>query len=119
MKNMKIFEKFEDKNGFLKKTEPLSINSEQKSHLNRKGNMLINSGDIETAKRIFLTTGYSDGLVRIGNYYKKHNRIFDALHMYWTAPDKNKSGEIIIQISQIVHKLLEEDKKHSNDEYNQ
>ena len=59
--------------GFIKTSDsPLrTLNSEQKVLLNRKGNVLFNEGDIHNAKRLFITTGYSDGLNRIGDIYKK------------------------------------------------
>ncbi|MDR1256948.1 MAG: hypothetical protein LBJ86_04320, partial [Spirochaetaceae bacterium] len=76
--------------------------------LNRRGNMLLNQGDVESARRIFMTTGYSDGLSRIGDYYRSKGRAIDALRMYWIAPDKKKSSEIIMELSFMVKKLIHE-----------
>ena len=101
-----IFEKFDDKNAFIKTTQKPAIEGTQKVALNRKGNVLFNSGDIEGARRIFLTTGYSDGLVRVGDYYNSKGRPLDALRMYWIAPDRKKAEPIIIQISAIIQSLL-------------
>ena len=112
MKNYKeIFKRFEIENGFVKETAPAIVDTSRKAALNRKGNVLYNSGDIETARRIFLTTGYTDGLVRIGDYYRSKSRMIDALRMYWIAPDKKKSEPIIERISDIVHQLLTEDER--------
>jgi len=115
MEYKKLFEKFEDGKGFIKTSVPSSMNGTQKAALNRKGNMLFNSGDIETARRIFLTTAYSDGLTRVGDYYKSQSRIIDALRMYYIAPDHSKSGPIIMQLSKIIQKLLQPNEEHSND----
>jgi hypothetical protein len=104
----KIFNKFENQNIFIKTTTKTAMDSAQKAALNRKGNILFNSGDIEGAKRIFLTTGYSDGLSRIGDYYKSQNRYMDALHMYQIAPDHNKVESMAMELSVVIKKLLDE-----------
>jgi len=104
----KIFEKFEGKNIFVKTTVPSSVEGSDKAALNRKGNMLFNSGDIEGARRIFMTTGYSDGLSRVGDYYKSKNRLIEALRMYWIAPDRTKSEPLIMQLSGIIQQLIED-----------
>ena len=105
----KVFEKFEGKNAFIKTTVPRSIDSAQKAALNRKGNVLFNSGDIEGARRIFMTTGYSDGLSRVGDFYKSENRFIEALHMYWLAPDRVKSEPIILQLASVVQSIIHEE----------
>jgi hypothetical protein len=104
----KVFEKFEEQNVFIKTTKTLPLDGSQKAALNRKGNVLYNSGDIEGARRIFLTTGYSDGLSRIGDYYKSQGRLVDALRMYWIAPDKTKTDPIIMQLSGFLQDLIHE-----------
>jgi hypothetical protein len=120
MEYKKVFDRFEDKNGFVKtivsdrKSAP-PIDGSQKAALNRKGNVLYNSGDIEGARRIFLTTGYSDGLSRIGDYYQSHGRELDALRMYWMAPDKTKAEPIIMRLSVLIKKLMHEEEDHSNE----
>jgi hypothetical protein len=104
----KIFERFEGKNIFVKTTVPSSVEGSDKAALNRKGNMLFNSGDIEGARRIFMTTGYSDGLSRVGDYYKSQNRLIEALRMYRIAPDRNKAEPLIEQLAGIIKVLIEE-----------
>jgi hypothetical protein len=104
----KVFDKFEGQNAFIKTTKGPVVEGAQKAALNRKGNALYNSGDIEGARRIFLTTGYSDGLSRIGDYYKSQGRLLDALRMYWIAPDRTKSGPIIVQLSGLLQDLMHE-----------
>lgn len=48
--------------------------SKQRNALIREGNAAFNEGDIEMAARIFKTTVYKDGLIRVGDYYyfEKH-----------------------------------------------
>ena len=104
-----VFEKLKDENTFIKTTIKSPIEGQQKAVLNRKGNVLYNSGDIEGARRIFLTTGYSDGLVRVGDYYKSTGKTLDALRMYWIAPDRKKAEPIIYQLSALIQTLLHED----------
>jgi hypothetical protein len=111
----KIFEKVNDQSVFIKTVARPAVDGSQKAALNRKGNILYNSGDIEGARRIFLTTGYTDGLVRIGDYYKSKGRELDALRMYWIAPDHSKAESIIMRLSEIIQNLINEEEDHSND----
>jgi hypothetical protein len=101
----KVFGKFEDENVFIKTTTQPSMDSARKVALNRKGNVLFNSGDVEGARRIFMTTGYSDGLSRIGDYYKSKNRFIEALHMYWIAPDRVKAEPLVMQLAGIIQNM--------------
>ena len=105
-----VFEKVQDQNTFIKTTaRPAAIDGTQKAALNRKGNILYNSGDIEGARRIFLTTGYSDGLVRVGDYYNSKGLPLDALRMYWIAPDRKKAEPIIMQLSAVIQNLIQDE----------
>lgn len=106
-----IFEKVQGQDSFIKLTVKPAIEGSQKAALNRKGNILYNSGDIEAARRIFLTTGYSDGLVRIGDYYNSKGRSLDALKMYWIAPDHNKAEPIIQQLSLVIQSLIHDEEE--------
>jgi hypothetical protein len=45
----KAFEKFEGQDGFIKTTASPPVDKSQKAALNRKGNELYNSGNIEGA----------------------------------------------------------------------
>jgi hypothetical protein len=109
MDHKKVFEKFEGESGFIKATVPPSVEGSKKAALNRKGNVLFNSGDIEGARRIFMTTGYSDGLSRVGDYYKAHDRPIDALKMYWIAPDRTKYEPMLMQLAGILQNIIKED----------
>lgn len=96
--------------GFVKTgrdAEP-SLSASQRSALVRKGNELFNAGQIEQAKRIFITARYTDGLVRMGDYYAKKNRPLDAFRMYWIAPDRGKSEYMIERMACVVRTWLKE-----------
>jgi hypothetical protein len=97
------------KGGFVKQTVKTDarVDAAQKAFLNRKGNLLFNEGNVEGARRIFVTTGYSDGLIRVGNYYKSKGRAIDALEMYKLAPDKRKADELIMQIAMLIKTLID------------
>jgi len=111
-----IFEKHKEQSTFIKTTVKPVVEGAQKASLNRKGNVLYNSGDIEGAKRIFITTGYSDGLARVGDYYNSNGRTLDALKMYWIAPDRNKADLIIMQLSTVIHNLVQENQEEKNEQ---
>jgi len=98
---------------FIKVTEnaltPLS--SEQKVVLNRRGNQLFNEGFINEAQRIFITTGYSDGLTRVGDYYAARNNTLEALRMYCLAKNKRKSEPIIDSLVRLIRVLVDTEPK--------
>jgi hypothetical protein len=104
--------KNKEENYFIKNTAPspgVCADSKLKAELNRKGNALLNSGDVEAARRVFITTGYSDGLIRVGDAYKKQKRPIDALRMYWAGHDRKKAQEIIMEAALLIKDLLAED----------
>jgi tetratricopeptide (TPR) repeat protein len=108
----KLFSRFPSEGGFLKTTvRRPALDGSAKAALNRKGNLLFNDGKIEEARRVFLTTGYSDGLVRVGDYYKAHGRIAEALNMYRIAPDLTKAGQIEQQMVLYIKKLIHENER--------
>ena len=80
--------------GFFKvsaeRTSPLA--RDKRAALIRKGNELYNKGEIALAQRIFVTTSYSDGLIRIGDRYLKGGKPLEALRMYWLAPAPDKTA---------------------------
>ncbi|GAB1457639.1 MAG: hypothetical protein RBT62_01785 [Spirochaetia bacterium] len=105
----KLFEKFPD--GGLIKTvdEPNGeLSSEQKVQLNRRGNVLFNNGDVESARRIFQTTGYSDGLMRVGESYLGTGRPIDALKMFKLSHDTVRSAALIEKAAFAVREMLNE-----------
>ena len=83
--------------GFIKTTDSRvdGLSPQQRTLLIRRGNELFNAGNIEQAKRIFLTTGYSDGLLRTADYYLEKNDPYEALRLYKLAPAPEKAEAII------------------------
>jgi hypothetical protein len=97
--------------GFIKVTDnPVDgLTSEQKVILNRKANAMFNAGNIEDARRIYITTGYSDGLTRVGNYYMDKNEGLKALKAYYLAHNKRDAEPIYESIAQVISTLLKKD----------
>ncbi len=81
--------------GFLKITAtrpaaPEKLADEERVALIRKGNELFNLKKFDLARKIFMTTGYSDGLIRLGDLYLKQSQPLEAFRMYLLAPDRKK-----------------------------
>ena len=97
--------------GFIKVTDsPVNgLSSEQKVILNRKANIMFNNGNIEDARRIYITTGYSDGLTRVGNYYMDKNEGLKALKAYYLAHNKRDAEPIYESIANVISTLLKKD----------
>jgi hypothetical protein len=106
----KLFERFPA--DCLIKTADLptpGVEPDRKVKLNRKGNELFNGGDVEAARRIFQTTGYSDGLIRVGDRYLADRRPIDALKMYRLARDDKRSAGLISTAAIVIQHLLHEE----------
>ncbi|MCL2557072.1 MAG: hypothetical protein FWE09_01185 [Treponema sp.] len=111
----KVFSRFSDTGGFAKTSVRRGLSSAQKVALNRRGNELFNSGEVEAARRIFEATGYSDGLSRVGDSYRAQNRFLDALRMYWMAPDRAKCEPLFERLAAIIRNLAREDEAISDE----
>lgn len=96
--------------GFIKVTDnPVKgLTSDQKVILNRKANAMFNNGNVEDARRIFITTGYSDGLTRVGNYYMNKNENLKALKAYFLAHNKRDAEPIYENIAKVISTLISE-----------
>lgn len=105
-----VIEGKKDLGGFIKTSDaPLSaLDSSQKVQLNRRGNMLLNEGHFEEAKRIFMTTGYSDGLTRVADRYMDKKEELNALKFYLLAHNKKRSEELIEKLSSLVSQVMNE-----------
>jgi len=99
--------------GFLKTTQDTRarISKEQRAALIRRGNELFNKGEIDLAQRIFITTGYSDGLIRIGDRFAEGGKPLEALRAYWIAPCPEKTAVMIERIAKVMKQWLLEEKK--------
>ena len=62
------------------------VSKEQRAALIRKGNELFNKGEFGLAQRIFITTKYSDGLIRIGDHFAKGGKPLEALRALLACP---------------------------------
>lgn len=97
--------------GLIKTTDSPrgDLETASKVQLNRRGNELFNSGEIEQARRLFQTTGYSDGLIRVGDWYRDNHKPVEALKMYKLAHDDERSGALIEKMALVVQNLLHEE----------
>ena len=108
----KLFERFPSDR--LIKTGDLptpGVAPDRKVKLNRKGNELFNMGDTEAARRIFQTTGYSDGLIRVGDRYLSDRKPIDALKLYFLARDEKRTERIVNSAALVIQSLLNEEKE--------
>jgi len=98
--------------GLVKTTSAASspLTSEKRAALIRKGNELFNKGEYDLAERIFATTGYSDGLRRIGDHLMDRGRILDALRVYWVAPAPDRTEALAERVAQVMRHWLSEGK---------
>ncbi len=94
--------------GFIKVTDnPVSgLNDQQKVLLNRKANELYNEGKLDMAERLYITTGYSDGLSRIGEKYQEKSEYMKALRMFLLAHNSRRSEAIIERIAALLSEIL-------------
>lgn len=94
---------------FIKTTTPAAaIDSSQKVALNRKGNVLLNNGDVEGARKIFTATLYGDGLVRVGKKYENDGRPLDALKQYLLAKNERGLEGVYTRAAQAVSCVMSE-----------
>ncbi len=96
--------------GFIKTVRPktIQVKSSEKAALIRKGNQLLNSGDVEMARKIFLSLGYSDGIIRIGDYYYNNADYAEAWRMYKIAPAPDKAAQMTELMANILVKWMED-----------
>ncbi len=94
--------------GFLVRTEapPRALSSEERVQLIRRGNEFFNRGDYPVAKRVFVTTGYGDGLIRMGDHHYRQGEFLEAFRMYWLAREKTKSGLLIEKMAWVIREWL-------------
>jgi hypothetical protein len=98
--------------GFLKvsRSGERAMDSGQRAALIRKGNELLNQGDFATAKRIFLTTGYTAGIERIADRHYEDGDLFEALRLYWLAPSQRKKDAMVERMAAALQTMLHEEK---------
>ncbi len=99
--------------GFIKSTGTSrpAISGEQKAQLIRRGNELFNEGKYETAERIYIATGYSDGMVRMGDVHFKSQRYREAMRLYQLAPAPDRVQKLAKRMALVVQQWLIEEAK--------
>lgn len=85
------------------------ISPQQRSTLVRKGNELFNRGNVEQAKRIFLSVGYTDGIIRLGDHYYDKRKPLEAFRMYWLARDQHKTELMAEKMASVLRIWLKEE----------
>lgn len=85
------------------------IDDARRTQLIRKGNELYNSGDIEMARRCFVTAGYIDGIIRVADRYSAKGRLIDAMLLYRKADCREKLEELYEKAAAVIHELLQQD----------
>ncbi|RPJ07646.1 MAG: hypothetical protein EHM28_06400 [Spirochaetaceae bacterium] len=99
------------KEGFLKLAEErVEIPEEKRVALIRRGNELFNKGNIELAKKVFLTTRYADGLIRLGDKYIALKKPLEAFRMYWIAQSANKRDALVQRMACVIKNWLKEER---------
>ena len=103
------------KEGLIKvvDTSSAALSDEQRTALIRKGNELFNRGEIETAKKIFITTVYKDGLIRLGDHYYRKKQQLEAFRMYQAASYKGSVNTMIEKMAMIIRSWLIDKKEGS------
>ncbi len=98
------------KEGFIKivAPAPTKVDPARKAALIRKGTQLFNEGEIETARKIFLTLGYTDGIIRVGDHFYKKCDYFEAYKLYALAPAPERQQELIGRMAGVVREWLSE-----------
>lgn len=113
-----IFEGKSQEGFFLVGAEkPPALTKEQRVVLIRKGNELFNKGQFAVAKRIFLTVGYGDGLIRTGDYHYKRREPLEAFRMYWLAKEKVKSEKLIEKMAAVIREWLDSEDIERRQDY--
>ena len=94
--------------GFVKVVEKpnATLSKEQRSSLIRRGNEMLNRGEIDTAKKIFITTGYKDGLIRLGDHYYRKKQVLEAFRMYQAASYRGSVNTMIEKMAMIIRSWL-------------
>jgi hypothetical protein len=100
--------------GFLKITAEkpagaAKLGESERVALIRKGNELFNLKKFDLARKIFLTTGYADGLIRLGDLYLKQSKPLEAFRMYLLAPDSRKVEALLEKSVAVLRHWLSED----------
>ena len=97
--------------GLLKTTQdkPATLTQHQRTALIRKGNEVFNRGDVALAERIYRTTRYAAGLVRIGDWYLGQNRPLEALSAYRSGRCRGRADLVVERMARVLSEWLKEE----------
>ena len=88
------------------------MDDSERVELIRRGNELFNARDYKSALKIFLSTSYKDGIIRVADYlYFDVKDKVAAVKLYKRAGHQKVIDEFAERAAQIIHSFLEEDKK--------
>ncbi|MBN2434303.1 MAG: hypothetical protein JXK07_03450 [Spirochaetes bacterium] len=86
------------------------MDKKERVALIRKGNELYNNGDYTAAEKIFIKTGYKDGIIRIGDYLYYDQKMPLAAYKYYKLAGCNSKISEIYERMVFAMKCLMEDK---------
>lgn len=83
----------------------------------RRGNELFNNGDLKNSLKIFLSTNYNDGIIRVADvlYFDKKDKI-SAVKLYKRANHKKVLDDFAEKAAAVIRTLLQEDKRAEEEE---
>ena len=89
--------------------------STTRSQLIRRGNEFFNCGKYNAAEKIFVTTDYKDGLVRLGDYYFEEGNMYNAARFYFMADNQNKIDTFCEKAANVITRWLNEQDGENRD----
>ncbi|NIZ40736.1 hypothetical protein PVA45_04335 [Entomospira entomophila] len=98
-----------EQKGFRRTAQAITLPAKERVLLIRKANELWQKGDIASAERIFVTVGYQDGLIRLGDWYYGRNAYIEALGFYKRAQDNERTEKLAIKIAQVLSDWISEE----------
>ena len=88
------------------------MDEKDRAKLIRTGNECFRNGEYKEAARIFIKTRYSDGLIRMGDfYYYEKQDVAAALKFYKAANYQPGVAVLIEKIVPVIRKWLKEDEQ--------
>lgn len=83
------------------------MDGQERAGLIRKGNELFNQGNINEAMKLFVQTGYGDGIMRVADhYYYDKKQPLIALKFYRMINRKDRIDEIYARMMLAFKKMI-------------
>lgn len=102
--------------GFLKigkSSSEKSLSPADKAKLVRRGNLFLQEGRMEEARRVFITTRNTQGLLRVGDYYRDNQRPLEALKMYLAAPAPDRIEEMGPRLAAVMKAWISDEENEN------